>query len=173
MIKAHADPAGALADNQVILAYRAGRPSLPYAAVHISGHAAKIGHDEMIPRDNGGTAEYRIEGERTTEADIHAYGYAGAEWLENLVSSLADTATHATWTDSGITVLYKGPVRRQNRMKNSESEPHFILPVRVGFRTVGPWKTANIATNFNTDLEVSSEGPVSATLLLDIDVDVS
>jgi len=51
-------------------------------------------------------------------------------------------------------------------------EEHYILPLRAAFRVIGPWKTAVALAIASIDAELSSGGPVSATLALDIDVDL-
>ena len=71
---------------------------------------------------------------------------------------------------AGVTLNYLGPIRSAWRQKNANMEEHYILPLRAAFRVVGPWKTGAALALAAIDSELSSGGPVSATLLLDIDV---
>jgi len=88
------------------------------------------------------------------------------------VLSLADEAAHRDMDAAGVTLNYLEPVRAAWRQRNANMEEHYILPLRAAFRVIGPWKTAVALAIASIDAELSSGGPVSATLALDIDVDL-
>ncbi len=172
VVKAHASEAGALLDSQVINGHKAGRQALPYAAVFMTDHATKFGHDEVEVDENGGSPRYRIKGQRVGRVEVHGFGDGSEEWLENVVLSLADEAAHRDMDAAGVTLNYLEPVRAAWRQRNANMEEHYILPLRAAFRVTGPWKTAVALALASIDAELSSGGPVSATLALDIDVDL-
>jgi hypothetical protein len=172
-VKAYADPGGtALTDAQVIEGYKAGRQALPYTAVYLMSGASKVGRDEEIVDENGGSPRKRIEGLRRGRVEIHGFGEGSEEWLENLVSSLANEDAHRLNTDNGVTLVYLSPVITVNRMRNANLEEHFVLPLTVTFRVVGPWLPVTVLAAAEVDYEASLAPAGSATLSLDIDVNL-
>jgi hypothetical protein len=80
-VKAFGDPAGALADNQVIKADQDGpRPAVPYVTVKVTTLSV-VGVDERLTYDNAGQGTVKVRGIRRAVVQCTAYGTEAAEWL--------------------------------------------------------------------------------------------
>ena len=143
------------------------RPTTDHLVVAITVHDLRVGEDELLGRDNAGTPEWRVEGERRGTVTVTAYGEDASGWLDTFVLGLPLPATQDALETAGIALHATGGTRDLSRVRGTGWERILAREFRAAWKVTSETEEAITVGRIDIDLTLPTHDtdpdPLEAT----------
>lgn len=144
--------AATLTDSQVRVSEdRAVKPSSDFLTVKVTSPGIRVGHDEKVNAESGGTPTVAITGERRASVSIQGFGADTFGWLETAELSLSLESIQNAIQADGVTIVSSGSVSDVSDLVDTAFESRYLLEVEVRYRITGDTVNQTEATNLSID----------------------